>query len=313
MVHKCDECATPLILGEGFLVCPGCGLVHERPFQRETPMPAMKQRLGSLMGRGVGQTWIGTCNNERFYAKYRRLGDLQEAIYRGYYVDIFRLTSDLQKIAQDLSLPSEVVESTMRLFQCITSKVRNPYNNRGLLLAVCLTAVTREMGRKAPVKISEVADAFTEMGYRISPRLLARTLCSASNIMPVRKFRNCEEYVGKVLSILLDSPFLKVRADALKLNLSEYLSDLERVSADLLTGIPPVKRSGKNPFLLAASSVYASSKLVSRWRGITPLFTKTEFSKEVGIAEYTLRSHLAEVFNRELKENVPIPYLATNG
>jgi len=309
MDQVCDECATALIILEQYLVCPSCGLVHDQACQVRTPLPGFKQRLGSLIARTNAPAHQGMRHNEALHAKYRKLGDLQESIYRGYYLDLFRLTSDLQKIVEDLLLPGAVVESTMNLFHEITSKVRNPYNNYALLLAICFIKVTREMGNAAPVKIIEVADAFEERGYKFSPRVLAKTLYYASNIMPVKKFRSCEEYVGKVLRKLEGSVFLRVRADAIELNMDDYLSELEHLSRDLLVNVPPVKRGGKNPFLLAASSVYASSTRLSKERGIENLFTKTEFSKEVGIAEYTLRSHLSEIFNKEVAKKASPPIL----
>jgi len=300
MRQTCDECGVLLIQSEQSLVCPSCGLLHDSTCQTQTPLPGFKQRLGSLMTVTNTDLWPGALRNEHTHAKYRRLGDLQESIYHGSYIDIFRLTQDLRSMAERLHLPPEVVDLTLKQFNEITSKVRNPYNSRTLLLAVCFTKVTREMGNLAPVKIIEVAEAFASRGYNFSPRLLARTLYYASNLMPIEKFRSCEECVGKVLQRLGGAPFLRARAVAVNLDIDDYLSRLERLSGDLLESVPPVKRSGRNPFLLAASSVYVSNAVLSRERGINSLFTKTEFSREVGIAEYTLRSHLAEIFNKEM-------------
>jgi transcription initiation factor TFIIIB Brf1 subunit/transcription initiation factor TFIIB len=302
MGQACDECATPLIPLEQSLVCPSCGLLHDQAYQTRTPLPGFKQRLGSLIAMTNSDLRQGVRQNEGFHAQYRRLGDLQESIYRGSYLDVFRLKRDLQNIAEGLLLPQAVVELTMNLFHETTSKVRNPYNSHALLLAVCFIKVTREMGNLAPVKIIEVAEAFAARGYKFSPRLLAKTLYYASNLMPVKKFRSCEECVGKVIQRLGHAAFLRMRADAIDLDMNDYLSRLERLSGDLLESVPPVKRSGRNPFLLAASSVYASSTVISKEKGINSLFTKTEFSREVGIAEYTLRSHLAEIFNKELEK-----------
>jgi transcription initiation factor TFIIIB Brf1 subunit/transcription initiation factor TFIIB len=298
MGQVCDECATPLIPLEQSLVCPSCGLLHEQVYQTRTPLPGFKQRLGSLITIVNSDLRRGVHQNEKLHAKYRKLGDLQESICRGYYLDIFRLKQDLQGIAESLLLPPEVVELTMNLFSETTSKVRNPYNSHALLLAVCFIKVTREMGNLAPVKIIEAVEAFDARGYKFSPRLLAKTLYYASNLMPVKKFRNCEDCIGKVIQKLGQTPFLRLRADAIDLDMKDYLSQLERLSGALLGNVPPVKRSGRNPFLLAASSVYASSTVISKEKGINSLFTKTEFSREVGIAEYTLRSHLAEIFNK---------------
>lgn len=253
----------------------------------------------------------GLSRSESNQTHYRRLGDLQESIYRGSYVNTFRLTRDLQSIAEVLLLSQDVVGSTMKLFQEITSKVRNPYNSRALLLAVCFIKVTREMGNLAPVKITEVSHAFATRGYKFSPRLLAKTLYFATNLMPVKKFRSCEECVRKVIRRLERATFLRLRANAIDLDLNDYLAQLERLSGDLLGCVSPLKRSGRNPFLLAASSVFVSSTVILKEKGINNLFTKTEFSREVGIAEYTLRSHLTDIFNKKLEKSpVPTPTMA---
>lgn len=309
MYQICDECLAPLVLLEQNLVCPSCGLVHDHIQHTRTPLPGSKQRLGSLMARSRSNANNGLFYDEKRYAKYRRLGALQESIYRGCYLDLFSLSRDIREIAHRLSLSLEVAEETMNLFRQITSKIRNPYNNHALLLAICFIQVTRGMGDEAPVKITEVAEAFASRGYRFSPRILARTLCYASNIMPVKRFRSSEEYVGRVVHMLEASSFLGVRAKAIPLDMGDYLSELEHTSKSLLMGVPQVKRGGRNPFLLAASAVYASSAIISRERGIGVLFTKSEFSKEVGIAEYTLRSHLTDIFNKKNTRppSIPIP------
>lgn len=304
MVKRCDECATPLILTERSLVCPSCGLLHDQEYQIRTPLPGFKQRLGSLMAITNPDPCRATHLNESTQPRYRRLGDLQESIYRGSYIDTFRLARDLRGIAEGLLLPPEAADLTMRLFNDTISKVRNPYNNHALLLAVCFIKVTRGMGNLAPVKIVEVADSFAARGYRFSPRLLVKTLFYANNLMPVIKFRSCEDCVGKVIQRLRQAAFLKMRARAVNLDMEDYLSRLECLSGRLLGGVPPVKRSGRNPFLLAASSVYVSSTIISRDKGIANLFTKTEFSREVGIAEYTLRSHLADIFGKEVGSGI---------
>jgi transcription initiation factor TFIIIB Brf1 subunit/transcription initiation factor TFIIB len=71
---------------------------------------------------------------------------------------------------------------------------------------------------------------------------------------------------------------------------------LESLSKELLSNVPPNRKAGKNPFLLAGSAVFMASSLIARDRNIPNVFTKVQFSKDVGIAEYTLRSHLCGVF-----------------
>lgn len=210
---------------------------------------------------------------------------------------MFRLHRDLDFVVHYLILPDEVIDRTLRLFEEVTSKVRNPYNNYTLLMAICLTVISREMGDKAPVKISEIVTAFALRGHHFSRRVLAKALHYSSNIIPTgKKFRPCEDFVGRVICKLRLAPYISVRIHVSSMDVDEYFSQLEFFSKELLSKVPPTKRAGKNPFLLAASAVFMASSIIARKRNISNVFTKVQFSKDVGIAEYTLRSHLSTVF-----------------
>ena len=148
-------------------------------------------------------------------------------------------------------------------------------------------------------EISDGNHSRIETFDRISDRLSV-TKPSASEWLILADRRSVAEEVADIAGSPLSTrdlfQTLRDTPNAIALDMTDYLSRLERLSEGLLGSIPPVKRSGRNPFLLAASSVYVSSAIISKEKGIDNLFTKTEFSREVGIAEYTLRSHLAEIF-----------------
>lgn len=229
-------------------------------------------------------------------AKFDRLKKLQDSIYAGACLDLFKLRRDLESVADYLLLPDELVEATVHCFDDVLSKVKNPYNNYGLLLAVCLIASSRASGNRMPVKLAEVVDAFRMRGYRFSLRVLAKTLSSASNILPIKKFTRCEDYVGRVIERLKVSPYISVRIRVAGISEEEFFEQLYEHSKELLSRLPPSKRSGKNPFLLAASAVFETSAQITSNRGTGNIITKSEFSKYVGIAEYTLRSHLTGLY-----------------
>lgn len=229
-------------------------------------------------------------------AKFERLKKLQDSIYAGACLDLFKLRRDLECIADYLLLPDELVEATVHCFDDVLLKVKNPYNNYGLLLAVCLIASSRASGGKMPVKLAEVVEAFRMRGYRFSLRVLAKTLSSASNILPIKKFTKCEDYVGRVIEKLRASPYISVRIRVAGISEDDFFEQLQEQSKELLSRLPPSKRSGKNPFLLAASAVFKVSVQITSSIGTDNVITKSEFSKHVGIAEYTLRSHLTGLY-----------------
>jgi transcription initiation factor TFIIIB Brf1 subunit/transcription initiation factor TFIIB len=304
MNAKCDECMGPLVEdNHGLLVCASCGLVHGAsiPYVSEISA-AKKQRLGSLISNRYLVYGNRKKTTEQYFSKFKRLEKLQDCIYNGSYLDLFQLSQDLEFVANYLFLPSDVIGNTMKLFEEVIAKVRNPYNNYSLLMAICLTITCREMGESAPVKLSEIVSAFGMRGHKFSNRVLANALCYASNIMPCKKrFRSSEEFVSKVIQKLKTAPYIPVRISAAKMDGNEYFNQLEALSKDILSKISPPKRSGKNPFLLAASAVYVSGTVIAMRDDKPNIFTKTQFSKDVGIAEYTLRSHLSTVFERPEK------------
>jgi transcription initiation factor TFIIIB Brf1 subunit/transcription initiation factor TFIIB len=301
MSIACEECDGSLVaVPQGVLVCSRCGLVQEiLPDRAVASLVLSKQRLGSVISKKTAS--FIDCTERDISSpnqlKFNRLKKLQDSIYGGSCLDVFQLHRDLEHVARYLMLPDDVIELSMNCFDGVISKVRNPYNSYALLMAVCLVSASRTAGERAPVKLTEIVDAFEREGHHLSVKVLAKTLCYASNIIPLnKKFRQSEDYVGKVIDKLKNSPCIIVRIRAVHLSTDFYFAELSAISKELLSQIPPPKRSGKNPFLLAASAVYEGSSTISKRYMFPQLFTKVQFSKDVGIAEYTLRSHLASVF-----------------
>ncbi|MDI9644393.1 MAG: hypothetical protein QFX35_04135 [Candidatus Verstraetearchaeota archaeon] len=282
----------------GDLVCVECGLVHTLGAAQK-PLPGKKQRLGSLISKS--STLFTDAGNRRLRAKeqtkYNRLKRLQESAYNGSCFDMSRIQRDLESIAKDLALPEEAIEITLQFFDSLLSKLKNPYSSYGMLMAVCLASVSRELGERAPVKLSELVEAFKRRGYRISGRVLAKNLSFHSLFIPFKKtFRKSEDYVGRIVEKLRASPYIEVRVRLIGFEPEEYFRSLCDTSRMLLTSLPPPRRSGKNPYLLAASAVFVANEMMARSRSRESIVTKSQFSKDIGIAEYTLRSHLSTIF-----------------
>jgi len=296
---SCDECKGVLIPdGSGNLVCVECGLVHSNCDFYNPPV-GKKQRLGSLITKGPA---FFTDSSERklspeTQAKYIRLKRLQESAYNGSCLNMLQLRRDLELIAVELCMPREVVETAMNFFDQLLSKLRNPYGNYGMLMAVCLASVSREFGDRAPVRLPELVNAFKRRGYKLSVRVVAKNLNFHSFFIPFnKKFHQSEDYLGSVVEKLRTSPFIQVRIRLIGFEPDDYFQRLLSLSKVLLAGLPPPRRSGKNPYLLAASAVFLANKILAESRSAESILTKSQFSKDVGIAEYTLRSHLSTVF-----------------
>lgn len=295
---RCDECNGPLVQdGNGSLVCAECGLVHA--LIECAPMPARKQRLGSLISKGSS---LFSDAGDRslppgMQSKYMRLKRLQDSAYNGSCFDMLRLRRDLESAARELELPEEAIEVALRFFDQQLSKIRNPYGNYGMLMAVSLAAVSREFRDRAPIKLDEIVDAFRRKGYRLSAKVVAKNLSFHSFFIPFKKkFRQSEEYVGKVVEKLRSSPYIPVRIRLIGFTPEEYYEALMATSKSLLASLPPTRRSGKNPYLLAASAVFMANELIAKSKSAENILTKSQFSREVGIAEFTLRNHLSSVF-----------------
>lgn len=300
MSSTCPECKGLLILDDrSGLVCTGCGLVQEVQEFSLSPPPTARQRLGSKIAK---KSYVFKDSGKRVLPghvqlKFDRLKELQDAVSRGSSLDLFCLYRDLDYIGDFLMLPDEVLERSKEIFEDFISKVKNPYNSYALLLATCLVIASRELGERSAIKLSEVIEAFQMRGYNLSKKLLVRTLSYASNIVPfTKKFRGCEEYVSKILAKIRSCPYTDVRIRLIGMHPDDYFERLSKLSKSLLSSISPIHRSGKNPFLLAASAVYVASTLLSDRPGQCTIFTKVQYSKDVGIAEYTLRCHIRTIF-----------------
>lgn len=281
------------------MVCTNCGLIHDSEELPKSRQPISKQRLGSIIAKKfhIFKDTEERVLPEHLQLKFERLKELQDSFYSGSSLDLFRLYRDLDFIGDFLLLPDEVLDKCKEIFEDFISKVRNPYNNYALLMAVCLIIASRELGERSVVKLSEVYQAFQMRGYSFSRKVLVRTLNYASNIVPfTKKFRTCEEYVPKVITKLRSNQYVPVRIKVAGMDPEEYFERLAKISKDLLSSISPINRSGKNPFLLAASAVYVASTILSGQPGHCTIFTKVQYSKEVGIAEYTLRCHIRTIF-----------------
>ncbi len=301
MVEKCEECSGSITRDSlGNAVCINCGLIQSQEAVYCPPPFLKKQRLGSLMSRKI-HSMVDRSNPDGeavAHSKYFRLCKLQEMVYSGATFDPFKMHKDLDSISEYLMLPSEVTAKTIECFEGAIARARNPYNNYGLLMAICLVVVCRNLGEAAPIRLTEVVEAFERRNYHISLRVLVKNLSYAANIMPVHtKFRQPEDFVGKVVERLREISYVRVRVSLAHQSQALYFEDLERTAKDLISSVPPNKRSGKNPFLIAASAVFAASSLIAARSNTEDIFTKAQYSKDIGIAEFTLRNHLSSIFN----------------
>lgn len=301
MTLQCEECSGNTAYDSyGNAVCLECGLVQTQEPDCRAPSLIKKQRLGSLMSRKMHSLVDRDCPDGSAirHSKYFRLCKLQEMVYSGATFDPFKMNRDIESISDYLMLPADVSEKAIRCFEDTIAKARNPYNNYGLLMAICLVVVCRNIGERAPIRLTEVVDAFARQNYRISLRVLAKNLSYAENIMPVQsKFRQPDEFVGKVIEKLREIPCVNVRISLSDTVPEAYFKDLAHNAKALISQIPPHKRSGKNPFLLAASAVFASSVHIAIKSKRENIFNKAQYSKDVGIAEFTLRNHLSSLFD----------------
>ncbi|TDA39604.1 MAG: hypothetical protein DSO08_01690 [Candidatus Methanomethylicota archaeon] len=306
MVSACSECGGTLVFDyRSGLVCATCGLISEVDDVLPSCSPSSKQRLGSTISKKfyIFKDAEERALPEHLQLKFERLKELQDSFYRGSYLDLFKLYRDLESIGDFLMLPEEVLDRCKEIFEDFISKVKNPYNNYALLMAVCLMIASRELGERSAVKVSELVEAFQRRGYSFSKKILVRTMSYASNIVPfTKKFRSCEEYIPKVISKLRSAPYINVRIRVAGMDPDDYFGMLTKISKDLLSSLSPIHRSGKNPFLLAASAVYVASTILSGQLGRCTIFTKVQYSKDVGIAEYTLRCHIRTIFEPLIAE-----------
>ncbi|MFX0106708.1 MAG: hypothetical protein ACFE7R_00315 [Candidatus Hodarchaeota archaeon] len=314
---SCPDCSGQLLINKGYVVCADCGLVVSREYvlptyqmgeiqRSDTPDASVYVSLGNRMhivdglGSYIGfhkeryfQDAHGQVLSARMQKKYKRLKSVYSTRVRiGKNEAKYRALRTLNHVSRLLMLNEQVRDRTAYLYKKIVSESKTRVTNNILLIAVCLLMAVREFKDGAPITLDEIADTFEKCGHRVNVRAIVREALKLKSLTGVApEIRRPEDYVPRVLSMLMNNSKVVSKVRARGWNPKDYENALRDKIMEVLTVIPASKRGGRNPFIFTVSAAYASDRLIADSYGKRAVLTQKLASNATKVAEYSIRDH----------------------
>ena len=315
--ESCPDCDGFLVTSQGHIVCAECGLVISREYvlptyqmgerpSGDSPDASMYVSLGNRMhivdglGSYIGfhkdryfQDAQGQALSGRMQKKFKRLKVIYSTRIRiGKNEAKYRALRTLNHVSKLLMINEQVRDRTAYLYKKVVNEARENVSNNILLIAVCLLMAVREFKDEAPITLDEIADVFEKYGHRVNVRAIVREalrLKSLTGYSP--EIRRPEDYVPRVISMLMNSPRVIKKVQSRGWDTKDYENALRNKTLDVLKLIPASKRGGRNPFIFTVSAAYASDRLIATQHGKRAVLTQKLTSIATEVAEYSIRDH----------------------
>ncbi len=313
----CPDCSGFLVTSQGHIVCAECGLVLSREFVLPTyqmglrphdnsPDASVYVSLGNRMhivdglGSYIGfhkdkyfQDSHGQALSGRMQKKFKRLKTIYSTRIRiGKNEAKYRALRTLNHVSKLLMLNEQVRDRTAYLYKKVVSESPQRVTNNILLIAVCLLMAVREFKDEAPITLDEIADVFEKFGHRVNVRAIVREalrLKSLTGYSP--QIRKPNDYVPRVISMLMNSPKVVSKVQSRGWEVKEYENVLRNKIFEVLDMIPASKRGGRNPFIFTVSTAYASDRIIAIEHNRRAVLTQKLASNATKVAEYSIRDH----------------------
>jgi transcription initiation factor TFIIIB Brf1 subunit/transcription initiation factor TFIIB len=308
-----------------------CGLVISREYviptyqmgderNSDTPDASVFVSLGNRMhivdglGSYIGfhkDTYFrdshGQVLSARKQKKFKRLKTIYSTRIRiGKDEAKYRALRTLNHVSKLLMLNEQVRDRTAYLYKKIITESKERITNNILLIAVCLLMAVREFKEGAPITLDEIADVFEKCGHRVNIRAIVReALKLKSTVGYAPKIRRPEDYIPRVLSMLMNSPQVMKKIKSREWDPNTFENALREKISAILQMIPSSKRGGRNPFIFAVSAAYASDRLIAKEHGKRSVMTQKLVSSATQVAEYSIRDHFGMM--KKIIELAPEP------
>ncbi|MHA1951289.1 MAG: hypothetical protein ACXAAO_10595 [Candidatus Thorarchaeota archaeon] len=252
--------------------------------------------LGSYIGYHKDryfQDSQGQALSGRMQKKFKRLKTIYSTRIRiGKNEAKYRALRTLNHVSKLLMLNEQVRDRTAYLYKKVVSESPQRVSNNILLIAVCLLMAVREFKDEAPITLDEIADVFEKCGHRVNVRAIVREalrLKSLTGYSP--QIRRPEDYIPRVISMLLNDSKVVSKIQARGWTIKEYESTLRNKVVEVLNMIPASKRGGRNPFIFTVSAAYASDRVIAVQHNRRAVLTQKLASNATKVAEYSIRDH----------------------
>jgi transcription initiation factor TFIIIB Brf1 subunit/transcription initiation factor TFIIB len=322
---ECVEGNHEIILDSfrGEYVCVKCGLVLAKEFvspsYKINPQDSMEQSnsgrhfvalgdrlnivdgLGSYMGFQFASYFHdknGSPLSSKQQALFKRLKyrydlrariDKQETDYRT-LMTLNRICSMLEPINANIK------NRAAYIYQKFSKNlVKGEFYNHLNLIAVCIYLAIKESKNNSPLTIKEIANAFQKLNHRVTTKSIIRTALKIKpkfkDLFQSHKTNKSEDYLSKIINKIISTPEIKKRLIKIQKPEFDYERALLNQSKLILQQISDEKRGGRNPYILAVATVYASDQVIAKTWGERPVLTQHLLSIITETAEYSVRDH----------------------
>ena len=332
----CDECNGEIIVHHGQLVCSRCGLVIGPQYlppiidlsSSEESLNISSKQYASLGSRvhiidGLG-SYIDYHVTPFFKDRYgESLGPAKQRLFRRlkYKYDLrariignetnYRALRTLNRACSILQLPNPVRDRAAYYYQKISRKykdLKEESTNHIVLAAACLLLAIREHKHMAPITVQELIEVFKNLGHRVSVRRVVREIFIVKKVIGLKKYvRRSEDYIYRIISSIVNSDEVITQLKDLGISQEWFKRHLIKETLQILKTLDFSVRKGRNPYILAAASIYAAARRISMRLGVKRLLTQKLVAKFSGVAEYSVRDHYCTLL-KKITEKGDIPH-----
>nr|MDO8111009.1 hypothetical protein [Candidatus Sigynarchaeota archaeon] len=212
-------------------------------------------------------------------------------------IDTRELLPDVQKRA--LCLYTGVVLSA--------SKENFKIPNHVSLIATATLIASREYPSCAIFTIQEICSMFQGRGHRVTRKMILKDLPCFERFCGLKHATHCsKDYLERLMSRLsIDPTFLDTfKQRRGNQDVTPYINTLSAWATRILDAIPKAVKLGRNPFILAAASIYAADAVMARATSTKRVLTQAILARATGMGYYSIRDHYCEVIKPILKESL---------
>jgi transcription initiation factor TFIIIB Brf1 subunit/transcription initiation factor TFIIB len=230
-------------------------------------------------------------------ARFSRLKILDESKERISRTEAeYRALRLLNNVSKLLTLNGTTRESSKQLFKMIAADSQQEMTSYPLFVAVSILFAVHSHNTEQTTTLEEIVSAFEKCGHRISVRSLVReALLLRPRLNEVAPIRKPEDYLDRVLSVLMNSSRVVSKVKSRGWEVESYENELRERTSDVLNMIPKSKIGGQNPFILTVASAYAADRIIAEEYQRRPVLTQRLTSSATEVAEYSIRDSYSTI------------------
>jgi len=322
----CDECGGRTISSCGETVCIDCGIILEKTrtfgieFRESKEYPSIPKSIRDHSEIGSRPSFVGGLGSYIGFRKNFFFRDMKgkplppkkqhlfahlKAVYnsqnriRGQET-VYRCLCSLQRVVEILRLPKSISRRAAYLFRKAIARQKRIRGTTSLILmGYCLLLATREFDRSMPSRAEDIARAFQNLGHRVTTKALMRVGSEYRDLSVLgRKPVQAEEYLGRIMNkVIADKRVLgKLRQHTIEP--LQYQQKMIAICGRLLERINGAERGGRNPYIFAASTIYAVERSLAKKEKRRSLLTQKIVAEITDVAEYSIRDHFCSVLKK---------------